>query len=83
MSTYQGDVTERVQLPEALSALPKPHPGIMGALEDRQSVSKACTSSPYSPSPHLIEHAPVATRSVLSRAATDDTQKGCSRPGSP
>lgn len=28
-------------------------------------------------------HSPVATRSVLSRAATDDTQKGCSRPGSP
>ena len=26
---------------------------------------------------------PVATRSVLSRAATDDTQKGCSKPGSP
>lgn len=25
----------------------------------------------------------MATRSVLSRAATDDTQKGCSRPGSP
>lgn len=51
-----------------------------------QEVSEQPTpipARPVPPLPLLTEHPPVATRSVLSRAATDDTQKGCSRPGSP
>lgn len=52
-TTYQGDVTERVKLPEALSTLPKSHTGIMGALEDRESVSKPIAAHPQSLPPHL------------------------------
>lgn len=73
-TTYQGDVTKRVKLSEALSTLPKPHTGIVGALEDRGSMSNPYTKSPWAPLPPFTEHPPVATRSVLSRAATDDTQ---------
>lgn len=49
--TYQGDVTERVELPEALSTLPKPHTGIVGALEDREPMSNPNTNSLCTPSP--------------------------------
>lgn len=61
-TTYQGDVTKRVKLPEALSTLPKPHTGIMGALEDRGSMSNPYTKSPCAPLP--LHRAPTCGHKV-------------------
>lgn len=79
--TYQGNVAERVKPPEALPTLPEPHAGAVGAWGGQGDSEHPHPSPPCNPL--LKGHPPVATRSVLSRAATDDTQKGCSRPGSP
>lgn len=38
----QGDVTERIKLPEALSTLPKSHTGIMGACGYKVCIKQGC-----------------------------------------